>query len=364
MRVCLDTTPLLGRRTGIGRYTEHLLNAMVALPEHPELVATAFTYRGLDDLPAAVPPGVEIHARQMPARILQMLWARSELPKAELIAGRFDVFHATNFILPPHRAHGVVTIHDLSYLHFRETVDTTSQLLRELVPRSIKRADVVCVTTAHLAGLVMAEYGVERDALAITPLGVDQAWLDTPRLTEERRAALGLPSEYLLFVSTIEPRKNVKMLLEAYKQLPADTPPLVIAGAAGWGEALDTSGIAPERLILPGYLELSQLREYVSGATLLATPSLDEGFGLPALEALACGTPVVVSDIAVFREVLQDQARFCDPYSAESIADALQTTLDKGGPTSTAARKAHAAARTWTSTAAATIKAYERAALE
>ena len=361
MKVCFDATPLLSRRTGIGRYTEHLMNAIAGLPEHPELIATAFTWRGLAALDSAVPPGVTVSAKQMPARLLQACWQRTEWPKAESIAGRFDLFHATNFVLPPTRARGVVTIHDLSYLHHRNTVDATSQRLRELVPKSLARAEIVCVTTQHLAGLIAVEYGVESDRIAITPLGVDDQWLQTAPLTAERRRELGLPERYLLFVSTIEPRKNVARLLQAYRRMPSDTPPLVIVGAQGWGDALDMKDLDDGRILLPGYLELPALRELVSGAALLATPSIDEGFGLPAMEALACGTAVVVSDIPVFREVLAEQATYCDPYSVDSIAEALSATLRDGGPTSAQSRRDYAAARTWRRCAAATLTAYAAA---
>ena len=140
MRVGLDATPLLGARTGVGRYTLSLLTALTAYDD--ELVATAFTLRGRDQLGSAVPPGVEVRARPAPARALQASWSRTSWPPVELLTGPVDVFHATNFVLPPlRRARGVVTVHDLSYLHHRETVSTASARYRELVP-AVDRARV------------------------------------------------------------------------------------------------------------------------------------------------------------------------------------------------------------------------------
>ncbi|MCW2613080.1 MAG: glycosyl transferase, group 1, partial [Frankiales bacterium] len=226
MRVGFDATPLLGARTGIGRYTGALLEALAGGPD--ELVATAFTLRGR--LPAVA--GVEVRQRPVPARGLQEAWARTEWPPVELLTGRLDVFHATNFVLPPlRRAAGVVTVHDLAYLHHTDTVSTASARYRTLVPRSVARASVVLTPSQAVAEQVRDAYDPAVPVVAV-PHGVDPAWGEPQPRPE------GLPAEYVLFVGTLEPRKDLRTLLAAHRLVPG-APPLVLVGPPGWGEQVD-----------------------------------------------------------------------------------------------------------------------------
>jgi glycosyltransferase involved in cell wall biosynthesis len=351
MRVGLDATPLLGNRTGVGRYTQALLQALTAYDD--ELVATAFTFRGRDALAAAVPAGVRTASRPAPARALQELWARTEWPPVELLAGRLDVFHGTNFVLPPVRsARGVVTIHDLTYLRHAGTVSSASARYRELVPRSLARASVVITPSAVTAELVQSSYDV-RVPVQVTPLGVDAAWAAAAPPDEALRRRLGLPSSYVLFVGTLEPRKDLGTLLAAHRLVP-DAPPLVLVGPRGWGEQLDVRGC-----ITPGYLDDERLRPVVAGASALVLPSLDEGFGLPVLEALAAGTPVIASDLPVLREVGGTVTSYAEPGNPAAFAAALATVL--AGPGDPAPRRAHGAGYTWARCAEATRAAYSLA---
>jgi glycosyltransferase involved in cell wall biosynthesis len=351
MRVGLDATPLLGNRTGVGRYTLSLLEALAVGDD--ELVATAFTFRGRDALAGAVPAGVRVAARPAPARALQELWARGEWPPVELLAGDVDVFHATNFVLPPLRsARGVVTVHDLSYLHHPETVSTASARYRTLVPRSLRRASVVLTPSAATAAAVQDAYDV-RCPVVVTPLGVGPQWAAAEPLDEAARSRLGLPPAYLLFVGTLEPRKDLPTLLAAHRLLP-DAPPLVLVGQAGWGAQLDLS-----RCITPGYLGDDLLPGVVAGAAALVLPSLYEGFGLPVIEALSAGTPVVASDLPVLREVGGATAAYAEPGNPAAFAAAIAQVLDEPGDS--AARRAHGGAYTWARCAEATRAAYNLA---
>jgi len=365
VRIALDATPLLGVRTGVGRYVEHLLGALAG-SGGDELVATAFTLRGARGLPAVVPAGVAVRHRPVPARALRALWARTELPPAEWLAGRADVVHGTNFVLPPVRhAAGVLTVHDLSYLRTPETVSAASLRYRELVPRSLRRAAVVCTPSAAVADEVRAEYRLPPDRVVVTPLGVDESWLAAEPPPAGWLADRGLPERYLLFVGSLGPRKGLPALLAGYRELRAadsGVPPLVLAGPPGWGPAVATAGLPPGSVLTPGYLEAPALRAVVAGAACLAFPSVYEGFGLPPLEALACGTPVVASDLPVTREVLDGQAALVPAGDAAALAAALAGALaGDGGPAARAARRAHAAAFTWTRCAEATRAAYRAA---
>lgn len=362
----LDATPLLGARTGVGRYVEHLLRELAALPElaGTELVATAFTMRGAGGLPAAVPADVTVRHRPAPARALQAAWQRAELPPVEWLTGRLDVFHGTNFVLPPlRRAGGVVTVHDLSYLRYPETVSTASLRYRGLVPRGLRRAAVVLTPSEAVAAEVRDEYGLG-DKVVATPLGVEESWFVAAPAEPDWLAGRRLPERYLLFVGSVEPRKGLPGLLRALRLLhDADpgTPPLVLAGPPGWGPALETAALPAGAVLTAGYLDTAELRRLVAGAAALVYPSVYEGFGLPPLEAFAAGTPVVASDLPVVREVTGTLATLTPVGDDAALAAALEKALADQDPAARAARQARAREFSWAACARRTYAAYERA---
>jgi glycosyltransferase involved in cell wall biosynthesis len=325
-------------RTGIGRYTADLLSALTSGPD--ELVATAFTLRGRGGL--VVPPSVQVRARPVPARLLQEAWARASFPPVELLTGRLDVFHATNFVLPPlRRAGGVVTVHDLAFLRLTSTVSAASARYRTLVPRSLRRASVVITPSRAVAEQVREAYAGELGAtpVHVVPHGVDPRWATAVGPDAALRTGLGLPPAYVLFVGTLEPRKDLRTLLAAHRRVP-DAPPLVLVGPPGWGEQVDVSGV-----VTPGFVDDDALRRVVAGASALVLPSRDEGFGLTVLEALAAGTPVVASDLPVLREVGGTAVTYAPVGDAEGFAAALSAVL--AAPGDPATRRAQAAPFTW-----------------
>lgn len=366
MRIGIDCTPLLGRKTGVGNYTDALLRSLAdpVIDANDSIRATAFSLRGRGQLVDEVPATVSVRAAPVPARLLRAAWTRADFPPVELLCGGVDLFHATNFVLPPlRRARGVLTIHDLSFLHHASTVSADSLRYQQLVPRGLGRAAMVCTPSNAVSEQIQDAYDVPAARIAVTHLGVDAAWSLAKPLDADELALLGLPSTYLLAVGTLEPRKNLQFLVSAYRQLldrGEDVPPLVLVGADGWGDRLDTSSLPAERIVRTGHVELSVLRRIVAGASLLAFPSLDEGFGLPPLEALACGVSVLSADLPVTREVLGDQAAYASPMSVDQFAEAMLTALRS--PDSTpATRRAHAAGFSWQKCAEKTYAAYQRA---
>jgi glycosyltransferase involved in cell wall biosynthesis len=371
LRIGMDVTPLLGALTGVGRYVEGLLQALAQSPdgEGEVLRGTAFTVRRRDAMRERLPEGVRVSGPPVPARALQLLWTRTELLPVTVLSGRTDVFHGTNFVLPPTgRAAGVVTVHDLSYLRTPHTVSSASLAYRELVPRSIRRAAVVCTPSRAIADEVAEEYGVPEDRLVVTPLGVSPDWARAEPPDDDLRRRLGLPSDYYVFSGSLEPRKNLSLLVEAQRRLKAEdrnAPALVLTGPAGWGPRLDLTGLTADDVLLTGYLDEADLRRTVAGARLLAYPSAYEGFGLPPLEAFACGVPVVASDLAVVREVVGTEtglARLVPPGDLEGLVDALRAQLSDPEPAGlAAARRRRAAEFDWAATASRTREAYRRA---
>jgi len=361
VRVALDATPLLGAVTGVGRYVDGLVRGLAALPDPTELRLVAFTARGARELPHL--PGTTVAGRRAPARLLQAAWSRSSFPPVEWLAGRVDVMHGTNFVLPPRRrAAGVLTIHDLAYLLEADTVAGASLRYQQLVPRALQQGAIVVTPSRATADEVAEHYRLPADNILVTPLGVDQGWAFAAAPDAAWLAARGLPPRYLLAVGSLEPRKDLPTLVAAHARLALarpTTPPLVLVGPPGWGAPLE---VGPE-VVLTGYLATADLQRVVRGAELLAFPSRREGFGLPPLEALACGTPVVASDIPATREVLGDAALLVPPGGVDAWADALATALDAGrGTDEEQQRRRHHAARfTWRGCAEVTLEAYRRA---
>jgi glycosyltransferase involved in cell wall biosynthesis len=364
MRIGLDGTPLLGARTGIGRYVEELVAGLVRIAPADERVLTAFTIRQAAGL--AEIPDVSVRHRRASAQLLQRLWTFAPFPPVEFISGRVDVFHGTNYVLPPlRRARGVVTVHDLSFLRHAETVEKVTLRLKQLVPLSVARAGAVCVLSPAMGVEVQETYQVPASKIVLTAPGVGLGFHSAVALGTEALAALGLPPRFALFVGSREPRKGLPLLLTAWAQLWREgvAPPLCLVGPPGWGPSLDVSGLPPEAVVMPGFLSSDDLPAVVASAELLAMPSLYEGFGIPPVEAFATGTPAVVSDLQVFRDNLGSLARYSAVGDLESLTDALRLTLTegRGSVADQDARKAQVAGFSWDACARAARSAYELA---
>lgn len=361
VRIGLDATPLLGPRTGVGQYVAHLVPALRSCDPSLHLSLTAFTWRGARHVPPL--GGARVTGRRVPARALRQAWLRWDVPPVEWLAGRVEVFHGTNFVLPPaRRAGGVVTVHDLGFLLHPGTLDKTALALRDLVPRSVRRAALVLTPSRAVAQEAQQHLGLPADRVRVTPLGVDDAWSRATPADPRWLSAHSLPTEYLLFVGTQEPRKNLPTLLAAHRLLRArhpDTPPLVLAGPAGWGPPPALA--ARDDVIQAGYLPKEELRAVVAGARLLVLPSRYEGFGLPPLEAFACGVAAVVSDLPVTREVTGGLATYVPAGEVEAMAAGLAEALQDDAEPRRRARRDWAARWTWERCAAATRDAYRDA---
>jgi len=251
-------------------------------------------------------------------------------------------------------------LHDLACLRRPDTGHPQTRRAAELTVRQARTADAVLTPSAAVAAEIQEHLDIPAERLHVTPLGVDASWSTAAPPDPAQRARLGLPADYLLAVGTREPRKNLEALLAAHRVAgPGRALPLVLVGPAGWGPEITG---APDVHLLP-YLPSEDLRSLVAGATTLVFPSRYEGFGLPALEAMAAGTPVLANDIPVLREVLGDCGQFVDAEDCEAFAEALVaagTATD--APGARAARRERAASFTWARCADATVAAYRSTA--
>jgi glycosyltransferase involved in cell wall biosynthesis len=353
LRVLLDGTPLLGDRTGVGRYTSALAEELASMPEI-DMRAVAFTLRGWRQLRRVLPHGTQSRGMPVSARLLRKCWLRGPFPPIELFAGFTDVVHGTNFVLPASvRAAGVLTIHDLAFLDAPEELPPSDRELPELVLRCARRAAMVCTPTQAVADIVMERLRLPADRIMVTPLGVDPAWFTARPPGNHVRKRLGLPEEYLLFVGAAGPRKRLDWLLKAHESA-GDLPPLVLAGP---GHTPVSDHVLPT-----GYLSDVDLRNVVAGASALVLPSRDEGFGLPVLEAMACDVPVICSDVPALREVAGGHATLVPFGDVDAMRIALSTALQEPPtPATLTARRTHASEYTWRRCAETTVAAYRRA---
>ena len=367
VHVIVDYRPALRARTGIGEYVHELARAL-GTSAAPGDRLTLFSSSWADRLPAGLAAEIPAAARidrRVPVRALTWAWHRAGWPPIERLAAPCDVVHSpTPLLVPAARAAQVVTVFDLHFLHARDDVSGPARRdFPELVRDHVRRADHVIAGSAYAAGLVTGELGVAAGRVTTTPLGA-------PAWASEVRAARGsAPGSSILFVGTLEPRKNLGVLLDAYATLIAarpDAPPLILAGratdaAAPWLARLETPPLAG-RVQALGYVDDATRRRLYRDARVLVLPSVDEGFGLPALEALACGVPVVAAAAGSLPEVVGDAGTLVDPRDPAAWAIALAAVLDDDHARHQGARgPARAAAFTWAATAARTRDAYAAA---
>lgn len=356
MRIAFDAAPLLNARTGVGHYAGALLEHLETAD--PSLEITLFAVGRQRDALEARP----VRRLRVPARLAASGWDRIPWVPGEALIGRVDVVHGTNFWVPPlRRRNGVVTIHDLTFLLYPEFCTPPVRRYRWILPRVLERCRVVITPSVTVADQVAAELGVQRERIVVTPEGVRPG----ARAPGEPG---GSTSSYVLFVGSREPRKNLDRLIRAFAQLGDLDLHLILAGPAGWGagdprDLAGSLGIA-DRVRAVGYLPDRELALLLAGARAFAFPSLYEGFGLPPLEAMAAGVPVVAAAAGSLPEVLGDAPVWCDPLDVASIADALRRAVTDEALRAQAVRRgrARAALYTWEATAARTIDAYRMVA--
>jgi glycosyltransferase involved in cell wall biosynthesis len=368
VRILVDYRPALRERTGVGEYVHELVRAYTSLPETSGDRVTLFTSSWRDRPAAGLDRELKVRVidRRVPVRALNYVWHRLELPPVEWLAGSADVVHGQHpLLIPARRAAQVVTIHDLFFLTSPE--QTRAEIKRDyvrLAPEHARRAHAVVTSSQYSAGRISRELGVAADAIHVCPPGAP-TWRTLGR-------APNVPADgYILFLGTLEPRKNIGLLLDAYAQLLSGIgrhPKLVLAGrttsdATAWLDRIARAPLAGH-VEHRGYVAASEREQLFAGARVLVMPSLDEGFGLPVLEALAAGVPVVASNRGSLPEVLGDAGPLVDARDTQALAAAiLQMIEDDGYARSCAARGLERARSfSWARTAAAMRQTYLAAA--
>ena len=373
MRVAIDLTALSNTPTGVDVYLKELLIHLGRI-DHTNDYRVFTNYEDRRVFESLLPPNFRIIARCLRPRLARLLFQQSWLPVATRTC---DVVHSPSFLMPIYRGRQkhVLTVHDMTFFSLPNvhTRLRRSRMFRQAILRSIGRTNRVivpsAVTKADILGLLPR---LDPDRVHVIPHGVSSDF--RPRRAEdleETASRLRLPARYILHVGTIEPRKNLSLLVEAYQQLLRSAPipeDLVLAGRLGWDyepllRTIDTADLR-ERVHLIGYVDRGDLPRLYAGARLFVCPSLYEGFGFPPIEAMACGVPTIASLSSSLTENLRGAAELVPLADVRALTAAMARLL-RDDELRAGARKRgleRAAEFRWELTARATLRCYEELA--
>ncbi len=377
MRIGLDASLAASRGSGSGSYAAHLVRHLVALDTENEY-RLYFRRRDAGENPLFPLQAPHLRGRVTDAPLA--LWRLHLNLAARLLQDRVDLYHSLGFFLPwLWRGRAVVTIHDLHPVLFPQHwwwpgTRTSYLALRVHIPVSVRRASRILAPSEYTKQTICRRFGVSPEKIVVTPYGVDPFFFAPPAEGELRAVEQRFgPEGFFLFVGVLSPLKNLTGLVEAFARLRGRLkrpclPLLVVGKPAGryWERALlpvIRRLNLSEAIVLTGYLDDAMLRALYRRAVALILPSFAEGFGLPVLEAMACGTPVVASRASALPEVAGDAALYVDPHDPEELSlamerlatdDALCQELSSRGPS-------RASSFTWERTARQTLDAYRRA---
>ncbi len=377
--IAIDISPLLVLNTGISYYTANLVSQLIGLkPEFqwrffavPERVAMEVNFKNpAGDFKTIVDPWF------LPPRITTLLLQAplACLLTVEKFVGANDLFHWTNFLIcSQKRGKKVLTVHDVSFFLFPEYHPLKRRLtFKALFPRSLEQADQIITDSDCTKRDLVRYFNVPSDKITTVHLGVDPTFAPVSQaqaapIMAKHGVRFGA---YLLFIGTVEPRKNLSRLIRAYNVFRANASyalPLVLVGASGWlnqdlFREIDKSPWKDEIKIM-GYVAKTDLSALYSGATAFVYPSIYEGFGLPPLEAMACGAPVITADNSSLPEVVGDAAILVDAYEVDVIAHAMVQVASDPSVREDLRQRGLARAKlfTWRRTAEQTLAVYEKA---
>jgi len=392
MRIGIDGSAMLKEPTGIGRYTKCLVEAMAEASPDDEFVVLTISYKDApQDGLFADCPNVRVIHKRWPGRAVLWLWEHLRWPTVETAIGMVDVFHTpNNFVFPQRKGNRVTTIHDLFFLkHPEETHRTGGQYHYRVLPKIIREADHVIAVSRATADDIRELLGVPENRISVVHQGVEQRFFADAQVPI-RRAANQLPTAnspsqqasanrpptdrpYILHFGTIEPRKGIDTLLDAMELLWREQDfdgALVLSGLEGWTceKLLERCDEVAKRwpLRLTGYVPEEDVFPLLSEARLAVVPSRYEGFGLPGLEAMAAGVPVISTRRGALPEVYADAAVYFECGDAKELADRiselwrderLRTEISKSG-------RERASHFTWGETARKTLSIYHQVCLE
>jgi glycosyltransferase involved in cell wall biosynthesis len=361
MKVCLEATSLRGHRSGVGRSTAELARVLVECDPTLELTLYAMSSSRDGALhEAASQPRTSLRGGNPVARGASWFWARSEVLPAELLCGACDVFHGPNYLLPPLRkAAGVITVFDVAFDRMPQMCSPAVVKLGHAVKRTIRRARRIITASQFSASEIAHFYPELADRIRVVPVGVRDVFFSaTPSAARE---------PYLVFLGNLELRKGVDVLLDAFARVRASMAQarLVLVGNPSVGFAdmrAAHASLFGSAVTLAGTLDDEQSASLMAGAKAMVYPSRYEGFGMPPLEAMACGTRVIASNAGPLPEVCGPHATYVDAGNAEALAAAMTHALTTDAdPAALSAARDHARTYSWSRTGAETLAVYAEA---
>ena len=364
MRIGFDGTPLLGAKTGVGWYTHELIDAIAKLSPQDEMVVFPISWRTARYLKLDPPhrPNVAVERKLAPARPLWAMWDRVQFPPVEWLVD-CDVFHATNFIAPPSRKVPiVVTVHDIGFVHHPEAVTPGVRRMARLLPDILRRASAI-ITVSKFTCEELVSW-LPEVAGKITVVYNGSHARAAPAVAPESPAT----PPYALMLGTLEPRKNLPLALDALRILRRRGVDLRLVLAGGRSSLLDVPaelrkrGLGDPEVTRTGYIDDARVSALLAGARVLVFPSLYEGFGMPLLEGMEAGVPVVGVRAGATPETVGDAGLLVEPGDAEAFADAMERAAfdEELRARVIPAGRAQAANFTWARAAAATFDLYRQ----
>jgi len=366
MRVGFDGTPLLGAKTGIGWYTHELIDAVAKLSPKDDIVVFPISWRTARHLNLDPPhrPNVAVERKLAPARPLWAMWDRVQWPPVEWLVD-CEVFHATNFIAPPSRKVPiVVTVHDVGFVHHPQSVTPDVRRMARLLPGILRRAAAI-ITVSHFTCEELVSW-IPEVAGKVTVVHNGSHARAAPPASHYPAST----PPYALMLGTLEPRKNLPLALDALRILRQRGVDLRLVLAGGRSNLLDVPaelrkrGMGEPEVTRTGYIDDARVSALLAGARVLVFPSLYEGFGMPLLEGMEAGVPVVGVRAGATPETVGDAGLLVDPGDAEGFADAMERAAFDETLRARLIPAGHdqAAKFTWKRAAASTLDLYRKVA--
>lgn len=338
MRIGFDLRPFLKEETGVGVYLKELLFQLAKIDKSNEyfLFSSSMKDRfGSDKVPPfAKKKMVDF---RFPVKSVNFMWYRWGWPNLDIFfRTKLDLTHSPTPLMLPTRGKKIVTVHDLFFLDFPEMAGKDAgEIFSRGIHKSLQQADGIVAVSQYTAKQIMEKFGLDKEKIRVIHHGIDlKEWETIEQKSLERtKDSLALPSDFLLFVGAHEPRKNLPRLLKALRIVHDrhQKIPLVLVGRRGRDSAEIENGIRELALgswvKTLGYVNDSELRNIYRLASVFVFPSLEEGFGIPLLEAMVCGLPIVASRSSALPEIAQDAAVYTDPHDPEDLADKIIRVL-------------------------------------
>ncbi len=367
MKIGWNVSVLKKQLSGVGNYIEKILKQVKKLGLSNKIVLFGsnnnYNYKSLNF------ENLILYNKIISKKkLLRVIWEQIFLP-LKLRQLDVDILHCPAHVIPIFsKQKSILTIHDLAFKLFPKTFKWQNRIyLNFIVPLSIKRADKIIAVSNNTKNDIVKEYNVNPNKINVIYNGLDEKFkiLKEDTVINKLKAKYELPQNFILYLGTLEPRKNLKNLIKAFDNLEESNKKLVIAGGKGWLYKDIFSLVREKKLendiIFTGYVDKEDIVPLYNAATLFVYPSLYEGFGLPPLEAMACGTPVITSNVSSLPEVVGDAAITVDPKNINELSEAISNVLSNEDLQNEIIQRGIERAKlfTWENAAIETVKVYE-----